>query len=168
MEAVVKIISGDYTNKTVIQNEIQYITNPNKTVGLIGGLGVTPFDPEKMIEQMICVKKGFDKYESGYRQIRHIVVSFHKKWNVTPQSAWAIAYEIAWYYAGKYQICFGIHQNTDNLHIHFIQNTVSYIDGKLFSGGPLEFNKFQQYVNQVFGRFIPECACSAQEFFGEG
>ena len=150
-----------------LSNEIRYVTNYEKTKGFIGGWGVTPYNPEQMIYQMTMVKKCYGREQSGWRQLKHIITSFEKEWNISPNLALTIAYEIAAYYAGTYQICFGIHENTDNIHIHFILNTVSYIDGKMFCGGPFELAAFKQYVNQVFGRFIPECACSEQEFFGE-
>lgn len=57
--------------------------------------------------------------------------------------------EIAAYYGKRYQVFFGIHGNTDHRHIHFVMNTVSYIDGKKYAEGYDDFFKFREYVNTV-------------------
>lgn len=163
---IIKVIPESYMKQMDLSNTIRYVTNNEKTRGFIGGWGVTPYNPEQMIYQMTMVKKCYGREQSGWRQLKHIIASFKKEWNVSPNLALMIAYEIAEYYAGAYQICFGIHQNTDNIHIHFILNTVSYIDGKLFSEGIFEFKKFKLYVNQVIGMYVPAVKeCSKEEFF---
>lgn len=146
--AIVKVVDEEYCCKKSIRNLIGYATNENKTHHYIGAIGTNAYEPEKMIQQMMAVKKGFDKVK-GYRQARHLLVSFEDEAKITPDMACFIAYDIARYYSDRYQICFGVHLNTDNIHIHFIQNTVSYVDGKLFSGGSWELQKFKYYVNSV-------------------
>ena len=139
---IVKIVGKKYYCEDSIRNLIGYVTDENKTHKYIGAIGTNADEPEKMIQQMEAVKEGFDK-KHGYRQARHLIVSFENDEKITPDIAYFIAYDIACYYSDRYQICFGVHLDTDNIHIHFIQNTVSYVDGKLFSGGPWELEKFK-------------------------
>lgn len=146
--AIVEIMKNNYYSVTSIENLVKYVTDYNKTHGLIGAIGTNPNEVDKMISQMMAVKYAYGK-SNGYRQARHIVVSFKENEVVSQEVVYDIAYDIARFYADRYQICFGVHWNTDNLHIHFVQNTVSYVDGKLFSGNWVELNWFRQYVNCV-------------------
>lgn len=151
--AIVKIVNEKYYSSTSIKNLINYATDYSKTHGLIGAIGTNPYDIDKMISQMLAVKNAYGKCEDC-RQARHIVVSFDENGSVDPEIAYIIAYDIARFYAGRYQICFGVHLDTDNIHIHFIQNTVSYMDGKLFSGHFRELSQFRQHVNWVVDKYL--------------
>lgn len=154
--AVIKVIDEKYYDKKSLQYVIKYATNPEKTnTVFVGSTGTNAHDTNKMIDQMMKVKRGFDKVD-GYRQLRHIVVSFDSDENITAEKAYFIAYDIAKFYSNNYQICFGIHLDTDNIHIHFVQNTVNYMNGKLFSGAPGELSEFKRYVNNVIGRYLDE------------
>ena len=68
---------------------------------------------------------------------------------ITPEEAQWIAEDVARFYSSRYQICYGVHLNTDDLHIHFALNTVSFIDGKLFSEGWMELEQLKLYVHKV-------------------
>ena len=163
---IVKICNEKYMKPSDLKNEIKYATNIKKTDGFIGGLGVTPYNPEEMIYQMNMVKRSFRKNEFGRRQLRHIIVSFEQEWSVSPKLALTIAYDIALFYADRFQIAFGVHQDTENTHIHFVQNTVSHIDGKMFSGAWQELESFKIHVHSVLEKYIPECKneCSLSDF----
>lgn len=151
--AIVKIVNEKYYSSTSIKNLINYATDYSKTHGLIGAIGTNPYDIDKMISQMRAVKNAYGKCEDC-RQARHIVVSFEENESVDPEAAYTIAYDIARFYADRFQICFGVHVNTDNIHIHFIQNTVSYVDGKLFSGSFFELSQFKIFVKQVLTKHL--------------
>lgn len=148
---LVKMIKGDYKNYDAVEKVIRYTTNPEKTEGYIGACGMDPFDPEHMIVQMHKVKRAFEK-EKGYRQVKHFVVSFPDS-GITKEQALRMAEEIATFYKSRYQICYAVHSNTENLHIHFVMNTVSYIDGRLYSEGIMELIQLKQHVNQVVTKY---------------
>ena len=48
----------------------------------------------------------------------------------------------------KYQIYYGVHEDTENLHIHFAVNTVSYVDGKKFHQSKKEFGVMKKDMEQ--------------------
>ena len=81
------------------------------------------------------------------------IISFDKKDHITPEEAQWIAEDVAKFYSSRYQICYGVHLNTDDLHIHFALNTVSFIDGKLFSEGWMELERLKRYVNEVILKY---------------
>lgn len=166
---VVRIVNEPYSSIGDLNRVIDYVTNPEETrekedekKRFIGGLGVNPYHSEMMIQQMLAVKKIFHKEEG--RQLRHIIVSFEKEWNVDPQTALYIAYGIAQYYSNRYQICFGVHQSTDNLHIHFVMNTVSFIDGRMYSGAFRELEQFKTHVSEVINRYYPQYGGGKRSF----
>ena len=64
----------------------------------------------------MLVKQHFQKMDG--REMRHFIVSFDE--DITPYDAYIMGRQIAAYYAHRYQIVFGVHDDTENLHIHFV------------------------------------------------
>ena len=66
------------------------------------------------------------------------VVAFHayqsfREGEVTPEQCHEIGVALArkvW--GGRFQVLVATHMNTDNLHNHFVINSVSYVDGKKY------------------------------------
>lgn len=158
-------VKGGYVDNHALRDLIAYATCPEKTKGYIGALGTDPSDPAKMLEQMQFVKNAYGKTD-GYRQLRHIIISPEPQWGITVDAAYRMAYDIAKFYGNRYQICFGVHSDTDHVHIHMVQNTVSYIDGKLFSGAGTELIVFKMYVNQVIYRYVPQIRPTIEDLEG--
>ncbi len=63
--------------------------------------------------------------------------------------AYILGWQIAAYYAHRYQIVFGVHENTENLHIHFVFNTVSFVDGLKYNN----MDKLNAYVNKTYNEY---------------
>jgi len=59
-----------------------------------------------------------------------------------------LAMKIADYFEG-FQVAFAVHKDTNNRHMHFVVNSVSYKDGHKFSQGPDDLNKFKTYCNRI-------------------
>lgn len=74
--------------------------------------------------------------------------------DIIPYEANQLAMQICAYYAGRFQIVYSVHEDTDNLHIHFVLNTVSYVDGKKFTESPAELWRFKEYVGKLINRYI--------------
>lgn len=94
-------------------------------------------DSEHAVEQMMLVKRIWNK--TGGRQVRHFIVFFGFEEFLSPEECLAYGYQIAAYYADRFQIVFGIHYDAKNLHLHFAFNSVSYLDGKMYSGGYMDY-----------------------------
>lgn len=99
---------------------------------------------------MVLVKEYYHK--TPKRMMRHFVVSFENK--VSAYDAYILGYQIAAYYSGRYQIVFGVHEDTDNVHIHFAFNTVSFVDGLKYSGDACDLSRLKVYVNEVFEAYF--------------
>lgn len=94
-------------------------------------------------EQFIKTQRAFGKTDG--RRAYHLFVSFEESINepdVVVQAAKAVGAEIF----QRYQVFYGIHTSTDNLHIHFAINAVSYVDGKKWHTSRPEFQEFKESV----------------------
>lgn len=126
----VTIKNETYPTKRDLYNLINYAIGDHCLCGMFGATGMMIGNLRDMYQAMINLKKEFCKTTG--RQALHIVVSIEKKdslW-VTPQMALELGYALA---VSKElqgtQTVFGIHDNTDKLHIHMVVNSVSYERG---------------------------------------
>lgn len=138
---LIKMINDSYSNQNALHNVIDYIRRRSL---IYDGLAVAPNDAEF---QMQFVKEAFYKTEG--RQIRHFIVAFSNSEDYDIDEIYTLAQKIALYYANKYQIILGIHMNTENAHIHFAFNTVSYIDGKMYREGYGDYIKLKAYISTL-------------------
>ena len=82
---------------------------------------------QRAYQAMMAVKRRFGKL--GGNVAYHGYQSFQTG-EVTPEEALAIGRETAYRMWGdKYQVLVTVHLNTDNLHCHFVVNSVSFKDG---------------------------------------
>lgn len=144
------MVSDPYNNFSSIFNLIDYALTDKRTgkpVRYCGGFNV---DISRADEQMVLVKEYFHK--ASKRMMRHFIVSFEE--DVLAYDAYVLGYQIAAFYAGRYQIVFGVHEDTDNLHIHFVFNTVSFVDGLKYSEDINDLSKLKEYVNRAFDAYF--------------
>jgi hypothetical protein len=131
METLVKMIPKYCPKDNDICRLLKYTVAKGRNEGkektlFCNGKGVSK-DSDKAIKQMIQVQKYYKK--DNHRRMYHIVVSFPS--DMTSEERikhWAES--IAEMFFERYQVYYGIHTSTDNLHIHFAVNAVSYVDGK--------------------------------------
>lgn len=107
---------------------------------------------------MRVVKYAYRKTEG--RIARHFVVSLGSNSIFLPHEANILARKICEYYCMRFQIVYAVHEDTKNLHIHFVMNTVSYVDGRMFSEDPAELQRFKYYVQQLINEHTDEVRCS--------
>lgn len=149
---IIKMVSDSYKNFSSIFNLVNYALTDKRTkqpVRYCGGFNV---DISRADEQMVLVKEYFHK--ASKRMMRHFIVSFED--DISPYDAYILGYRIAAYYAGRYQIVFGVHEDTDNPHIHFVFNTVSFVDGLKYSENISDLSRFKAYVNEVYETYFNE------------
>ena len=146
---------GKYFDDMALNDVISYITQPQKTThGFIGGYGV---QPEYAAQQMEYVSRAYHNYDKV--RLRHFIISFGEKDYITLNEAFFISQKAAEFFADRYQIVFAVHEDTRHIHVHFVMNQVSYVDGKKYSGKCKEHYNFIYYMKEVcedFGiDFIP-------------
>lgn len=152
--AVVKFVDKEYSRPEAICNLVNYAINPEHCIcGLYGTQGIAKVDGSIMAGNMIAVKEVYGK--TTRRQVLHCIISFseYEMKYITPRIAQLIGYEVSAFFEG-YQVVFGIHDNEDNLHIHFIINTTSYIDGKQYAIGPVGVYKLKSVVDNIVRKYI--------------
>ena len=146
--AILEVMSGSYDNEDAVKNVCNYIMDYKKTCGFVGGRSVLP---GTAVLEMETVQNIWG--EQRGRRMRHFILSFDDIDDVTFEEAYAIASDVAEYYAASYQIIFGVHISQAHTHIHFGLNTVSFIDGKKFSEGISEFIAFRKFVDKVLSEY---------------
>ena len=140
--AVIKFINReDSTGDREINqlaHRIDYITDGSRTIpGLIGGVGV---DASNALFRMSVVKGIYHKTDG--RQYVEFVASFKDK--VPLGTAFELARDLALHYS-DFQVLYAVHYNVLHVHIHFIVNTVSVVDGHKFSQGKKEMQSLKNY-----------------------
>ena len=136
---------GKYFDDLALKNAINYILNPIKAKSrMIGAYGV---QIEYAAQQMEFVSRAYNNYDK--LRLRHFIISFADNDCILPCDAIYIAQRAAEYYANRYQIIFGIHEDADHLHVHFVMNQVSYLNGRKYSGSKKEHYDFVNYMKDV-------------------
>ena len=113
---------------------------------------------EYPLEQMHYVKKYFDKTSGN--PLFHFIVVYGTRTAYDVERAKSVTRSIADYFADKYQIIWCVHEKrmskkyggiSSMYHAHFIMNSVSYVDGKMFCGDYAEIYAFLDYIKRVTG-----------------
>lgn len=65
-------------------------------------------------------------------------------------------YQICQYFGGRFQIVFGLHTNTEHVHLHFALNTVSFVDGIKFSAGLSDYWRLRNYIQSIMPQWHVE------------
>ena len=137
---IIKAVNQGYPTPEDLDRVLEYLGRG----GYLFGVGVCA---DVAFQQMMLVKELWHKTEG--RQCRHIIVSFSNYEDLTIDEAVSYGYQIAAYYGCQFQTIFALHLNTDHMHLHFVINSVSYIDGKKYSGGWADYYQFVAYIQSL-------------------
>lgn len=148
---ILKIKNHSYYGEETLENVVNYALRS----GRYGGLAV---DPEHAVFQMQKVKVLWHKTEG--RQVRHFILSFAENEILSHADAMEYGYRICQYFGERFQIVFALHTDNDLPHLHFVLNTVSYVDGAMFSAGPPDYWGLRNYIQQLMPQwpveFVPD------------
>lgn len=135
---------GKYFDEAAYQDAINYIFNPDNA-SYCGGLGVS--STESASAEMLDTAIAFGK--NNGKRLRHSVLSFEENEYVSPELADQYAQEIIQHYGAEYQTVYAVHTNTDNTHIHFVMNQISYIDGHRYRGKKKDYYAFKKHMSNI-------------------
>lgn len=144
-----KMVRESYLNYSSVFNLVDYALYDKSTGGRVRFYGGYNVDINRADEQIMLVKNYYRKDDG--RKMRHFIVSFDD--DISAYDAYVLGWRIAAFYANRYQIVFGVHEDTDNVHIHFVFNTVSFADGLKYCDYQSDLYSLKAYVNQVYDDF---------------
>ncbi len=124
-------------------NLIEYIFNDKKTHGLIGTSGLAQA-PEAAAKQIT----GFQKDMKGTRSMYHFIVSFPKELKDV-EIVNSCGKRIVDYIGSNYPALYGVHQDKQNLHVHFAFSALGYNNKKLHISREAKFKFYSQIAAQV-------------------
>ncbi len=115
-------------------------------------------DIDNAYEQFLAVKRYF--YKTSGNPVFHFVVVYDAKttWGDNIERAECMSRSIASYFSDRYQLIWCIHKKLSSkkygsiasvYHAHFIMNSVSYIDGRMFSGNHSEIYAFLDHIKRI-------------------
>ena len=114
MKTVLGYVSQE---KKTVREDRQYVTGINCS-------------PQTAYEEMRLTKQLYDKTDG--RQYYHLVQSFPKGYDITPEKAHQIACEFAEKAFGKYECVVATHIDREHIHSHIVFNSVSFEDGRKY------------------------------------
>ena len=135
-----------------LKNIIKYVSkefDKTKDVDTIKGLNVAD-NPDIAKAQMLYTKKEFGK-ETG-RQYQHYVLSFSNEEKLKPKEAIVYAEKHAKECFGdRFQVFLAVHQNGNGgkLHVHYIVNSVSCMDGKKIQTSKEDYDYFKNINDEI-------------------
>ncbi len=167
--AIVKPIKVRAGNLAGLRGVLNYIKADFKTKDgtLVFGKDCIP---EKVFEQMLITKKAFHK-DTG-RQYAHFVQSFYRYDNLTPEQALEIGQKFMERYEHfkDFQICAAVHTNGPQLHIHYVVNTVSHVDGRKWQSSPEDLKQMRSISDDLcreYGLNVYEKPHKGHRSYGE-
>lgn len=140
---------GKYHDSSAYDALNQYVASSQKTRE--GGVIGASILPEIAAEAMQAVTRAYHK-EDGVK-LRHSILSFDPNERISFQEARVIAEQVMDFFADDYQILAAIHENQDNLHIHFLMNVVNYHDGSKYRGTKKNYYNSLKHVQNVTRKF---------------
>lgn len=125
---------------------LAYAGNDDKTDRKMYVAGIN-CPPQRAYEAMMAVKRRYGK--QGGNVAYHGYQSF-RSGEVTPEEALKIGKETAKRMWGdKYQVLVTVHLNTENVHCHFVVNSVSFRDGTKFGNHQKDHIRLREISDAV-------------------
>ena len=129
---------------------IEYAVNGEKTEEkkYVSGINCMP---DTAYKEMMNIKKRF--FKTAGIQCFHAVQSFMAG-EITPKQAHEIGIKLAEELWGdKFQVVVTTHLNTNNLHNHFVLNSVSFLDGKRFCNTKKDYAIMRKTSDRLCGEY---------------
>ncbi len=115
-------------------------------------------DVDDAYNQFYAVKNYF--YKTSGNPVFHFIVVYSAKstWGGNIERAEYMSRSIASYFSDKFQVVWCIHKKSclkkyggyaSVYHAHFVMNSVSYIDGRMFGGSHSEIYAFLEHIKRV-------------------
>ncbi len=152
---IFKIIRNTDSGLQYMYYALNYVTKGHTDYDKIYSYNV---DKDYAYEQFLFVKKYFNKTSGN--SVFHFMISFNTRTTRYSDLVYTenICRSIADYFTNEYQIIWCIHEKRTSkkyggiasvYHAHFVMNSVSYINGKMFGGSYAEIYAFLYHLKKV-------------------
>ena len=108
-------------------------------------------DPAHAYDEMMLTKKVHRK--TGGRLYYHLVQSFPKGYDITPEKAHQIACEFAERAFGQYECVVATHIDREHIHSHIVFNSVSFDTGKKYHSNLESVKKLMNLSDEICREF---------------
>ena len=149
--AITKAINKQTKSHAAMRNCIEYVLRESKIKdGLVDITGPYPFDDitYDLVYKAFREEKAIWNKDSG-RMYAHHVISFHKEETITPELAFEFGKVFAEKVFGSHQTLISVHQDKNHLHIHFVTNSVSFLDGYKLHISAKGLEQMKQITNDM-------------------
>lgn len=149
-----------YTNLDSTEKLIKYLfkQKKNRLVRLFGAYGVDMSSTDNAIKQVKAIKRHFVK--EGGRMMAHYILSIPYNICDNPFTVYQIAWEVIGQFFYGFQVIFAVHENTGpikdrkNIHVHFVLNSVSALDGHKWINNFSQFKNFKYEIEKLANSYI--------------
>lgn len=143
INAIIKIVPNYYTKPTDIDNTVSYIYRIHSKKPLpVYCYGAYPHTVDNIINNFKETMKHYPAAPDTY--LWHFIISFPND-TLYDNTLHLFADLIAKLFSNEYQICYACHQDTDNLHFHYIVSSKSYIEENM----DLNNEKMNLYLSEM-------------------
>lgn len=148
-------VKESYSRNKDMRQLINYIARDKKDGGNVryySGRGVRK-NPENAAKAMNRTQKNYKK-NSG-RRMYHWIISFPEIYDDANLVKIAADMVAELFYKKGYQVYYGVHEDTDNLHIHMAVNAVNYMNGLKLHFSMKELKKLECKIkNEIICVFL--------------
>lgn len=147
--ATITLYNG--TNMT-LTGMIDYIASNKEHNNLVLDYYAKGADPFRAARDMLNVKKYYNK--TGGNEYIQMVLSLEEaevddeediqRFNMVVRNVADMLFD-----RYKCQIAYAVHGNTDNLHAHYVLNSVKYVDGYKLQIGPAELCQLKDKISEI-------------------
>ena len=123
----------------------RYITDKNKAKS--GFIGHGALLDDDLVGCMNIASALFGELDGA--KVYHMVLSFSPEEVSDPEFAHEIARHICYCIEAAYQVCYAVDENTNNLHIHFVFNSSSYLDGQFYYATEQENKRLSDFIARI-------------------
>lgn len=145
------ILKIEKHERYTLNGMIEYLRDTKIHEGKVYYFGSIYASPNNPLIDMMNIKMLWNQVRG--RQYRQIVLSLTKDESRTEyygaflRASWNAASLIAQYF--NCQVVFAIHANTDNIHTHFVLNSVNFRDGKKIQISKDDTVKLKEIINRI-------------------
>ena len=140
------VTRNSYPDAVALENVIHYVLD--KAV-VRGGYAVD-CGSYAALEQMLFVKQAFHKTDA--LQLKHFFITFaDNEMDLTDfDELLRLGLAVGQCFK-EYQMVYGVHLDGSHVHMHFVMNTTSFVDGYQYSGGLSMFNRLCMELYGISG-----------------